>query len=99
MVTAESDKTCSCQLRVRSLDPSQPVSNVVARINELGPQMAGALQEDGSKVKFSVEREKTIPGDPVTSIILVELANINLKTLLQGFFPKIGEKNGACRTE
>jgi hypothetical protein len=87
MAAVESEKTYSYQLRVRSLDPSQPVSNVVARINELGPQM-----EYGSKVKVSVEREKTIPIDPVTIIILVELANITLKPLVEGFFHKLGEK-------
>src|SRR5260370_42364404 len=54
--------------------------------------MAGALKEYGSKVKFSVEREKTIPVDPVTIIILVELANITLKPMLEGFFKKLGEK-------
>lgn len=92
MATAEIEKTYSYQLRVRSLDPSQPVSNVVARINELGPQMADELKEYGSKVKVSVEREKTIPVDPVTIIILVELANITLKPLVEGFFHKLGEK-------
>jgi hypothetical protein len=92
MTTAESEKTYSYQLRVRSLDPSQPVSNVVARINQLGPQMAGELKEYGSKVKVSVNREKTIPVDPVTIIILVELANITLKPLVEGFFHKLGEK-------
>jgi hypothetical protein len=92
MAAVESEKTYSYQLRVRSLDPSQPVSNVVARINELGPQMEGELKEYGSKVKVSVEREKTIPIDPVTIIILVELANITLKPLVEGFFHKLGEK-------
>ena len=92
MAAVESKKTYSYQLRVRSLDPSQPVSSVVARINELGPQMAGELNEYGSNVKVSVEREKTIPVDPVTIIILVELANITLKPLFEGFFHKLGEK-------
>lgn len=92
MATAESEKTYSYQLRVRSLDPSQPVSSVVARINELGPQMAGELKEYGSKVRVSVKREKAIPVDPVTIIILVELANITLKPMLEGFFKKLGEK-------
>lgn len=92
MAAVESKKTYSYQLRVRSLDPSQPVSSVVARINELGPQMAGELNDYGSNVKVSVEREKTIPVDPVTIIILVELANITLKPLVEGFFHKLGEK-------
>jgi hypothetical protein len=92
MANAQSEKTYSYQLRVRSLDPSQPVSDVVARINELGPQMEGELKEYGSKVKFSVQREKTIPVDPVTIIILIELANITLKPMLEGFFKKLGEK-------
>ena len=92
MATAETEKTYSYQLRVRSLDPSQPVSEVVARINELSPQMATELKEYGSKVKVSVEREKTIPVDPVTIIIVVELANITLKPLVEGFFHKLGEK-------
>ena len=92
MAAVESKKTYSYQLRVRSLDPSQPVSSVVARINELGPQMAGELNEYGSNVKVFVEREKTIPVDPVTIIILVELANITLKPLVEGFFHKLGEK-------
>ena len=92
MATAESEKTYSYQLRVRSLDPSQPVSEVVALINQLGPQMEAELKEYGSKVKVSVNREKTIPVDPVTIIILVELANLTLKPLVEGFFHKLGEK-------
>jgi hypothetical protein len=92
MATAGGEKTYSYQLRVRSLDPSQPVADVVARINELSPQMAGELKEYGSNVKVSVKREKTIPVDPVTIIILVELANITLKPMLEGFFKKLGEK-------
>jgi hypothetical protein len=48
MATAESQETYSYQLRVRSLNPSQPVSNVVARINKLGLQMAGELKEYGA---------------------------------------------------
>jgi hypothetical protein len=92
MAAVESEKTYSYQLRVRSLDPAQPVSEVEARIYELGPQMAAELREYGNNVKVSVEREKTIPVDPVTIIILVELANITLKPLLEGFFHKLGEK-------
>src|SRR5207245_1025434 len=99
MATAESEKTYSYQLRIRSLDSSQPVSNVVARINELGPQMAGALKEYGSQMKVSVKREKTIPVDPVTIIVLVELANITLKPLLEGFFHKLGEKMAEFLTD
>src|SRR5579864_1261550 len=92
MAAVESEKNYSYQLRVRSLDPAQPVSEVEARIYELAPQMAAELREYGSDVKVSVEREKTIPVDPVTIIILVELANITLKPLLEGFFHKLGEK-------
>ena len=92
MAAAESEKTYSYQLRVRSLDPSQPVSEVVARINQLAPQMAVELKEYGSNLTVTVQREKTIPVDPVTVLILIELANLTLKPLVEGFFHKLGEK-------
>jgi hypothetical protein len=62
MATAESEKTYSYQLRVRSLDPSQSVSNVVARINDLAPRMVGQLKEYGSKLEVSFHRVESDRG-------------------------------------
>jgi hypothetical protein len=92
MTTTKNPKIYSYQLRVRSLDPAQPVANVVAQIRDLSPQMAGELKEYGNDLKVSVKREKAIPVDPVTIIVLVELANLTLKPLVEGFFHKLGEK-------
>ena len=92
MATAQSEGNYSYQLRVRSLDASQPVSEVVKQIDALAPSLARELKDYGKNVKVSIEREKTIPVDPVTIIVLVELANITLKPLFEGFFKKLGER-------
>ena len=92
MAAANTQETYSYQFRVSSLDPSQPVSEVVSRINNLAPQMAGELKDYGNKLRVSVKREKTIPVDPVTVLILIELADLTLKPLVEGFFHKLGEK-------
>lgn len=92
MAPAQSEGNYSYQLRVRSLDASQPVSEVVKKIDALTPSLARELKDYGKNVQVSIEREKTIPVDPVTIIVLVELANITLKPLLEGFFKKLGEK-------
>jgi len=83
MATADGEKTYSYQLRVRSLDPSQPVADVVARINELSPQMAGELKEYGSNVKVSAYAKWDDPRWRFSDAHLLSAAKYYLKEELR----------------
>lgn len=92
MSASDSAATYVYQFRVRSLDKARPVSKVVEEIGGLASGMPSELGDYGAKLQVTVKREEAIPIDPLTVIILIEVANITLKPMLEGFFHKLGEK-------
>ena|SRR5208337_1364692 len=80
------------EFRVRSLDRARPVSMVVDEISGLAPRMTTELQDFGPGLQITVKREEAIPIDPLTVIVLLEVANVTLKPMVEGFFHKLGEK-------
>jgi len=65
---------------------------VVDEISGLAPRMTTELQDFGPGLQITVKREEAIPIDPLTVIVLLEVANVTLKPMVEGFFHKLGEK-------
>jgi hypothetical protein len=94
----EMRSTWRYRFEVRALS-GRPVSEAVESIAKLAPQMAADLAAPDDTIGMTVNREKTIPLDPVTILILIEVVNLTARPLLEGFFNRLGEKIADYLTE